>query len=121
MNWVSDAAEKSRISAKLSAAEKSKERSPGTFKLTMCTVYILYSYRDKMLYTGCTNNIARRFKQHSAGQVCSTKHRLPLALIYQEFFKSKVEAFNRERFLKSLWGARTKKKILENFLDKQRG
>lgn len=82
------------------------------------TVYILYSLKDKKLYVGCTSNISNRIKKHNDGHVIVTKHRRPLCLIHTEIFKSKSEAFNRERFLKSLWGAREKKKILEKYLEK---
>jgi putative endonuclease len=79
-------------------------------------IYVLYSHKDKKLYVGCSKNVDKRFVRHKNGSVQSTKHRRPLELIHTEKFSSKVEAFNRERFLKSLWGNRDKKKILENFL-----
>ena len=75
-------------------------------------VYILFSHKDNKLYVGCSKNIENRLKQHNAGVVIATKNRRPFSLIYQEEFDSKADAFNRERFLKSLWGARLKKKIL---------
>ena len=81
-------------------------------------VYILYSQRDKKLYVGCTNNLESRIKRHHAGQVLATKNRRPLTLIHKEYFEEKSNAFHRERFLKSLWGARDKKKILKNYLTK---
>ena len=80
------------------------------------TVYILYSLVDKKLYVGCTSDIDKRFKKHNDGQVIATKNRRPLILIYKQSFLDKTEAFNRERFLKSLWGAREKKNILNKFL-----
>lgn len=79
-------------------------------------IYILYSYKDKKLYVGCTNDLERRFKRHNSGYVIATKHRRPLELIHSEKFENKTDAFNRERFLKSLWGSREKKKIKDNFL-----
>jgi len=81
------------------------------------TVYILYSLKDKRLYVGCTNNIEDRIKRHSAGNVQATKFRRPIALIHEERFENKTTAFNRERFLKSLWGAREKNNILKKFLE----
>ncbi len=80
------------------------------------TVYILYSLKDKRLYVGCTINIEKRLERHIEGFVPATKFRRPLSLIYSKNFKNKAEAFNRERFLKSLWGAREKKKILKEYL-----
>ncbi|HQF40823.1 MAG TPA: GIY-YIG nuclease family protein [Candidatus Paceibacterota bacterium] len=35
----------------------------------MYTVYILYSHKDKKLYTGCTSNIEKRVKSHNSGSV----------------------------------------------------
>lgn len=82
----------------------------------MFWVYILFSEKDKHLYTGCTTNVECRVHRHNAGHVQATRYRRPLALIYTEQFEDKAEAFQRERFLKSLWGAREKRKILQTFL-----
>lgn len=81
-------------------------------------VYILYSSKDQGLYVGCTRNLEQRLRIHNRGGVPSTKSRRPLKLIYTELFSSKVQAFQRERFLKSLWSAKLKRKILKNYLDK---
>jgi len=80
------------------------------------TVYILFSEKDKNLYVGCTSDLTKRLKKHFSGAVKATFYRRPLTLIHTEHFSDKGEAFNRERFLKSLWGARTKKKIKEDYL-----
>jgi len=80
-------------------------------------VYVLYSTKDENLYVGCTNNIKDRIKRHNNGYVKATKHRRPLFLAHTETFQNKVYAFNRERFLKSLWGSREKNKIKEKFLE----
>jgi putative endonuclease len=80
------------------------------------TLYILYSDKDKGLYVGCTSNLQNRIKRHANGNVLATKFRRPIELIYTEIFEDKATAFNRERFLKSLWGSREKTKIKKNFL-----
>ena len=80
------------------------------------TIYILYSEKDKNLYVGCTSDISDRFKRHKNGYVQSTKNRRPLVLIHTEMFQDKTLAFNRERFLKSLWGSREKKKLKDIFI-----
>ena len=82
----------------------------------MYTVYILYSLKDKKLYIGCTNNLSKRLNKHRSGRVTSTRNRRPLELIYSENFENKGEAFNRERFLKSLWAGRFKKKLIKRYL-----
>lgn len=83
----------------------------------MYFVYILYSEKDKELYVGCTSDITERLKKHSSGQVHATATRLPLVCIHTETFNLKAEAFNRERFLKTLWSANLKKKIKKKYLD----
>ena len=80
------------------------------------TVYILHSKKDAKLYVGCTSNIESRIKRHNSGHVEATKHRRPLELIHAEIFEDTTTAFQRERFLKSLWGAREKQKILKKYL-----
>lgn len=82
----------------------------------MYTVYILLSLKDKGLYVGCTSDFKKRFDNHTKGFVPSTKLRRPLVVILEERFDDKAEAFNRERFLKSLWSARFKKKLKEKYL-----
>ena len=81
-------------------------------------IYILLSRKDNGLYVGCTTNVSKRIKSHNYGKVTSTKDRRPLIVIYEESFDNKADAFNRERFLKSLWGAREKKKILKEYINK---
>lgn len=83
-------------------------------------VYILFSEKDKKLYVGCTNEVAKRLEAHNKGLVTATKLRRPLTLIYAEEFSDKGKAFNRERFLKSLWGGRIKKKIKEEYLENRK-
>jgi len=80
------------------------------------TVYILYSQKDTRLYVGCTSNIQERLKRHRQGEVRATRTRRPLVLIREERFENKTDAFERERFLKSLWGSREKKKFLREYL-----
>ncbi|MEI6420097.1 MAG: GIY-YIG nuclease family protein [bacterium] len=81
-------------------------------------VYILFSKKDKRLYVGCTSDLSKRLGRHERGEVLATKDRRPVILIHHELFDNKTDAFNRERFLKSLWGGRFKKKILNNYLNK---
>lgn len=81
-------------------------------------VYILLSKKDGKLYVGCSTNPEIRIKDHNYGKVSATKNRRPLTIIHLEKFDQKAEAFNRERFLKSLWGARYKQRILKDYIDK---
>ena len=75
-------------------------------------VYILKSTVDKNLYIGLSANVQKRLKAHNAGNVRSTKHRRPFKLLYTETLKSRVEARTREKYLKSLKGAREKLDII---------
>ena len=72
----------------------------------MSYVYILLSLKDNKTYTGSTNNLEPRFKQHNSGEVKSTKGRTPLRLIYKEEYPNKYQAFNREQHFKTAWGRR---------------
>lgn len=83
----------------------------------MYWVYILYSEKDTRLYVGCTYNLQERMQRHENGYVRATRFRRPLKLIHTERFQDKTKAFNRERFLKSLWGSREKRKIKQKYLD----
>ena len=63
--------------------------------------YVLQSCKDKKFYTGYTNNIKRRLPEHNNGMVKSTKHRIPLKLIYWEGCLSKKDAIKKEKYLKT--------------------
>jgi putative endonuclease len=67
----------------------------------MCYVYVLQSLKDLKFYFGMTNDLPKRLKKHQAGGVPSTKHRRPLELVYYETSKTRLEARQREEFLKS--------------------
>ncbi|MCA9356154.1 GIY-YIG nuclease family protein [Candidatus Nomurabacteria bacterium] len=81
-------------------------------------VYILISDKDHKLYVGCTTDLEKRLKRHNSGQVSATKRRIPFSLLYSEKYDNKSEAFNRERFLKSLWSARFKRKLKDEYINK---
>lgn len=79
-------------------------------------VYVLKSKSDNQFYTGCTNDLRKRFKQHQQGSVNSTKNRLPLMLVYYEMCCDQADAFQREKYLKSGMGKRYIKNRLKHFL-----
>lgn len=65
-------------------------------------VYILRC-TDGTLYTGITNNLARRCEQHNAGTASRyTRSRLPVVLVYQEIQASRSLALKRELAIKRL-------------------
>ena len=58
-----------------------------------------------------------RLKEHNDGKVISTAKRRPLKLIYYEFCLDKIDAINRESYLKTAWGKRYIKNRLKNYLN----
>lgn len=53
---------------------------------------------DGSYYTGSTNDLARRFNEHSAGEGANhTKKRLPVKLVYVEEYPRIDLAFYREK------------------------
>ena len=66
------------------------------------SVYIL-KCSDKTLYTGITNNIARRLEDHASGNGAKyTKGRGPFKLVYQEFLANRSLSTKRESEIKKL-------------------
>ena len=58
---------------------------------------------DGSLYTGWTNNLKKRLKEHNAGRGAKyTKPRRPVELVYYETFETKEEAMRREYAIKQL-------------------
>ncbi|MBU4338687.1 GIY-YIG nuclease family protein [Patescibacteria group bacterium] len=82
----------------------------------MFYTYIIQSKKDGRWYTGCTNDLRKRFKQHNNGEVSSTKGRGPFELIYYEACRNEQDAFAREKYLKSGPGKQYLKKRLKRFL-----
>lgn len=81
-------------------------------------IYILRSIKDKNLYVGHTNNLRKRFIEHSAGKVKSTMKRIPLKLVYCEPYKDRKSAKNREWFFKKTpSGGILKKKLAKSFTE----
>lgn len=65
-------------------------------------VYIL-ECSDGSLYTGITNELDRRLKQHNAGRASRcTRVRLPVRLVYREQRASRAAALSREYAIKAL-------------------
>ncbi|MCD4704677.1 GIY-YIG nuclease family protein [bacterium] len=84
----------------------------------MYYVYILFSLKDKKLYTGFSKNLEKRIIQHKNGSVKSTTNRRPLILIYYEVYLQKIDAEKREKYLKGGNGRASIKIQLKNQLSK---
>ena len=80
-------------------------------------VYVLKSLKDGFLYTGYTGDLKQRISKHNAGQVISTKNRIPFELIYFEACRNKNDALKREKYLKTTYGKRYLKNRLSNDLN----
>lgn len=66
---------------------------------------------DGTFYTGYTTDVERRLKEHNKGEGAKyTRGRLPVKLRYQEKYKTKSQAMQRECEIKNL--TREKKKEL---------
>ena len=58
---------------------------------------------DGTLYTGWTNNIDKRMRDHNAGKGATyTKPRRPVVLVYLEMFETKEDAMKREYAIKHM-------------------
>jgi putative endonuclease len=65
-------------------------------------VYLLRC-RDGSLYTGITNDLARRLASHRRGTGSAyTRSRLPIALAYQEALPDRGAALRREAAIRRL-------------------
>ena len=65
-------------------------------------VYLLRC-RDGSLYTGITNNLARRLAAHRAGTASAyTRSRGPVRLVYREPARDRGAALRREAAIKRL-------------------
>ena len=69
-----------------------------------------------MMYTGYTNDLRKRLKEHNTGKSKYTKRRGPFELIYYEACKNEQDARSREKYLKSGMGKRFVKNRIRRFL-----
>lgn len=79
-------------------------------------MYYLYIIRlsDESLYTGITNDLERRLKEHKKGRGSKyVKGRLPLELEYVEKHEGRSEAMQREAEIKK-WNKNKKEKLIQN-------
>jgi len=75
--------------------------------------YIL-ECKDGTYYTGWTNNLDKRLKDHNEGKGAKyTKPRLPVSLIYYEEFQTKEEAMRREYAIKRMSRSEKSKLVCE--------
>ncbi|MFH1118188.1 MAG: GIY-YIG nuclease family protein [Bacteroidota bacterium] len=72
----------------------------------MYYVYVLKSCLNGRFYTGMTQNLDNRIKEHNSDRVKSTKHFIPYEKVYHEIQNDRRSARMREKYLKSAAGKR---------------
>ncbi len=77
-------------------------------------VYIL-KCSDNSYYTGVTNNLERRIKEHETGinKECYTYIRRPINLVFYEMFDSSEKAILFEKKIKG-WSRAKKESLINN-------
>ena len=83
----------------------------------MYYVYVLQSLKDNEFYTGFTDNLERRVKEHNNQEELSTKSRAPFRLVYFEGCLSKKDVLAREKQLKSGKGKKYLKVRIRHYLE----
>jgi putative endonuclease len=77
--------------------------------------YILQSEKNKSLYIGYSTNLEKRLAQHNSGVSKATRPFIPYKLIYYEAFLNRIDAKNREVYLKSGYGRRSIRVLLRKY------
>jgi putative endonuclease len=76
-------------------------------------MYIL-KCSDGTYYTGSAWSLEHRIEQHNAGEGANyTRRRLPVELVYHEFFETINGAFEREKQVQR-WGRKKKEALMKN-------
>ncbi len=71
----------------------------------MYYTYVLFSLKNKHLYTGSTENLKQRIDEHNSGHGGTySKKNKPFTLVHYEAFLSKKDAQKQEKFYKSGYG-----------------
>ena len=82
----------------------------------MFYTYVLVSLKNKRLYTGCTSDLKRRFKEHNEKRGgIYTSDNSPFELIFYEAYLNRKDAFKAEKFFKTGYGREVLKDKLENY------
>jgi len=79
-------------------------------------VYVLRSQVKDYIYTGFTENLVNRIKEHNDKEELSTKHYAPFDLIHYEAYRNIKDAKRREGYLKTTKGKTTLRTMLKEFL-----
>ena len=66
----------------------------------MYYVYILQSKKDRGFYTGFTENLEQRIKEHNQHLADYSKSKVPFELVWYCVFKDKKKSMDFEKYLK---------------------
>jgi len=67
----------------------------------MYFVYLLCSEKDKSYYTGVTNDLKRRLKEHNSGTQRYSRAKYPFRCVWFCGFPTKSKALSFEAYLKT--------------------
>ena len=67
----------------------------------MYFVYLLQSKKDSSFYTGFSEEVGERLKDHNSGNAAFTSTKAPYELVWYCCFKDKKKALAFEKYLKS--------------------
>jgi putative endonuclease len=67
----------------------------------MFYVYILQSQKTKRYYTGSTEYLAERVREHNAGQSKSTRGGVPWIIVYSKEYETRAKAVRAEMEIKA--------------------
>ncbi len=89
----------------------------------MFDVYVIRNFIKNKIYIGHTSNLRNRLKRHNGilknnPKSFTNKNKGIWNLIYKEEFKTRQEAINREKQLKSYQGRKYIKNNIDKKLDK---
>lgn len=84
----------------------------------MFYAYVLKSLKNARLYTGFTNNLKRRFKEHNDKKGGDyTSKNAPFELIFYEAYLNKQDAMKAEKFFKTGYGREALNDKLKNYFN----
>jgi putative endonuclease len=78
----------------------------------MYWVYAISSQSRNYIYVGLTSNLEKRLVRHNSGYERTTKPYAPFRLIYQEQCTHRIQAREREKYLKSGAGKEFLKQLI---------
>jgi len=78
----------------------------------MFYVYVLFNEARTRTYTGVSDDVDKRLKEHNSGKVKSSSPYRPYKVIHTEPFVTLSEARQKEKFYKSTTGRRRLKRLL---------